>query len=178
MAISKNRKEELVATYKQLIDGSSAIFVTEYSGLNVKALEQLRKEVREASGVFNVTKNTLLELALEQSDKPKAHELLTGQIATGFALNEVPTLAKVLVEYAKKEENLKLKGGILGNNILSAEQVEALAKLPSLDQLRGQIIGLISAPAQNIVSTITNGVRQVINIVDAYAKSEDAAEPA
>jgi large subunit ribosomal protein L10 len=73
---------------------------------------------------------------------------------------------------------LTLRGGIFGDEVLSYDQVKALAELPSLPELRAQILGLINAPAQNIVSALTNGVRQVVNVIDAYAKSEDAAEAA
>lgn len=87
-------------------------------------------------------------------------------------------MAKTLVDFAKTDDKLIVRGAILSGRILSSADVEALAKLPSLDVLRGQLIGLINAPATNIASVITNGVRQVINVIDAYAKSEEAAEAA
>lgn len=176
MAISKARKDELVATYVDLINNSRAVFLAEYTGLTVKQMETLREEVRKSQGTFSVTKNTLLTYALEQTGKPTPSDLLVGQIATGFALGEVPSLAKTLVDYAKKEDKLKLKGAILGNDLLSPKQVEALASLPPLEELRAQIVGLISAPARNVASTVASGVRQVVNVLDAYAKKEDAAE--
>ena len=177
MAISKARKDELMAQYTELINQSEAIFLAEYTGMNVKAMENLREEVGKVSGSFHVTKNTLLKLALQNADRTVPDELLLGQLATGFALDGVPPLAKTLVDYAKNVEHLKLKGGFLGDKFLTAEQIEALAKLPTLDQLRAQILGLINAPAQGVVSAVTNGVRQVINVVDAYARSgeEEAA---
>jgi len=173
LAISKARKDELVAQYMDLIERSGAIFLTEYTGMNVKSLDALRNKVYEAQGEFHITKNTLLQHALEQSNRPVPEELLVGQVATGFAFGEAPALAKTLVDFAGENDRLSLRGGILGENMLSADEVNALAKLPSLDQLRAQIIGLISAPAQGIVSAITNGVRQVVNVIDAYAKSEE-----
>ncbi len=174
MAITKARKDELVALYKDLIDKSDGIFLTDYKGMSVKNMEGLRTKVREADGTFYVTKNTLFKIALEESGRPVPEDLLLGQVATGFAFGEAPTLAKVLVDFAKSDENLAVKGGILDTQMLTAEQITALADLPSLDQLRSQIIGLISAPAQGLVSTVANGVRQLINVVDAYAKSEEA----
>lgn len=174
MAISKKRKDTLVSQYKELIDESDAIFLTEYGGMTVKDLQELRSKVREIDGKFYITKNTLLQLALEQSDIPAPSELLVGQVATGFALGEAPTMAKTLVNYAKGDDNLTIKGGIMNLKILSASDVEALAELPSLDQLRAQILGLIDGPARGIVSTLSSGVRQVVNVVDAYAKSEEA----
>ncbi|MBK8987715.1 MAG: 50S ribosomal protein L10 [Chloroflexi bacterium] len=178
MAISKARKDELVAQYTELIKESQAIFMTEYKGMNVKKMEILRDEVVKAEGHFHITKNTLLKIALEQTDHPVPEEILTGQIATGFAMNEVPTLAKTLVDFAKTDENLSIRGAIVSGRILTAAEVETLAKLPSLDQLRAQLIGIINAPATNVASVIANGVRQIINVIDAYAKSEDSAEAA
>ena len=178
MAISKARKDELVAQYSKLIEGSDGIFIAEYTGMNVKTMEALREEVDKAEGAFHITKNTLLKIALEQADQPILEEMLQGQIATGFALNEAPTLAKAMVKFAESADALVLKGGIFSGRVLSVDEVEALAKMPSLDQLRGQLIGIINAPAQNIVSVVTNGVRQVINVIDAYAKSEEAADAA
>lgn len=176
MAISKERKDELVAQYTDLLNNSRAVFITEYTGLNVKDINQLRLEVRKAEGAFHVTKNTLLRLALKEANRPVPEEMLLGQVATGFALNEAPTLAKALTDFAKDQENLVIKGAILGNDILTAEQVSNLANLPSRDELRAQIIGLISAPAQNIASVIAGGVRQVVNVLDAYAKKDGEAE--
>jgi len=180
LAITKERKDELVAQYVELLNNSRAVFITEYTGLNVKDINALRQEVRKVDGAFHVTKNTLLRYALEQADRPIPEELLTGQVATGFALNEVPTLAKTLTDFAKDKENLVIKGAILGPNILTAEQVADLAKLPSLDELRAQLIGLIGTPAQNIASVIAGSVRQIVNVLDAYAKkdSEESVEAA
>lgn len=176
MAISKERKDELVAQYIDLLNNSRAVFITEYTGLNVKQINDLRSEVRKAEGAFHVTKNTLLRHALQETDRPVPEELLLGQVATGFALNEAPTLAKALTDFAKGQENLVIKGGILGNDILTADQVRSLADLPSRDELRAQIIGMISAPAQNIASVIAGGVRQVVNVIDAYAKKDSEGE--
>lgn len=174
MAISKARKDELMASYLELLDKSQGVFLAEYTGMSVKRLEALRAELRKANGVFHITKNTLLSHALEKTGRPVPIELLTGQMAAGFALGDAPTLAKTLLEYARKEELLKLRGAIIENRILTAEQVDTLSKLPSLDVLRAQIIGLINAPAQGLVSALTNGVRQVVNVLDAYAKKDEA----
>ncbi len=173
MAISKKRKEELVAQYSGLIGQSEAMFMADYTGLNVKAMEELRTAVAEANGAIHVTKNTLLELALKEADKPVSSEFFAGQMATSFALDGAPTLAKALVDYAKKNDSFELKGGLLGADQLSVAEIEALADLPTLPQLQAQILGLISGPARNIASTLASGVRQLVNVVDAYAKKED-----
>lgn len=178
MAISKARKDELVAQYVDLLNQSDAIFITEYKGMSVKQLQELRTSVRESGGVFHITKNTLLKVALDETESQIPAEILKGQIATGFALGEAPALAKALTEYAKKEDVLVIQGGLMDNNVLNADDVKALASLPSMDQLRAQILGLINAPATNIVSTVTSGVRQLVNVVDAYAKKDGESDEA
>jgi large subunit ribosomal protein L10 len=175
LAISKERKDELLAQYLDLISNSRAIFVTEYAGMSVKEMESLRTKVREANGNFYVTKNTLFKLALEESGYTVSDELLNGQVATGFALGEIPTLAKTLVDFSEgKDQHLALRGALMGSDTLTSAQIVALAKLPSLNELRAQILGLINAPARDIAAVIAGSVRQVVNVVDAYAKSEEA----
>jgi large subunit ribosomal protein L10 len=178
LAINKARKIELIEQYDELIQNSRAIFLAEYTGMNVKQMSALRDKVYEADGVFHVTKNTLLKIALEKAEKELPEDFMAGQLATGFALAEAPALAKALVDFAKEDDKVTLRGGFLGNEFVTVEQVEALAKLPSLDELRAQIIGLIDGPARNIASVLASGVRQVVNVVDAYAKSEEGAAEA
>ena len=178
MAISRARKEELLAQYGELISGSRAIFLTEYKGMSVKQISALRDKVYESEGTFHITKNTLLQRALQDANMEVPADFLTGQLATGFALGEAPTLAKALVDFAKDDDKVVIRGGFIGDDFLTAEQVEELAKLPSLEQLRGQLAGLISTPARNIASTISSGIRQVVNVLDAYAKKEEEAAEA
>lgn len=173
MAISKERKDELVAQYTELIERSPALFMAEYSKMDVKAMNELRTKVYDVNGALYVTKNTLLQLALQQADRAAPPDFLNGQLATGFALDEVPAMAKALVDYAKTQENFTLKGGLLGSDFLTVAQIEALANLPSLPEVRAQLLGLISAPARNVAAVIAGGMRQVVNVIDAYAKKDD-----
>ena len=173
MAITKERKDELVAQYAELLDQSNAIILTDYSGLNVKQMQMLRAQVRQADGAFYVTKNTLLRLALAKSGQEMPDDLLVGQLGTGFAMNEAPTLAKALTEFSKDQEALTIVGGLLDGELLTAEQVKALAELPSLDELRAQIVGMLQAPARNLATVVAGGVRQVVNVLDAYANQEE-----
>ena len=177
MALSKSRKEELIAEYVELLQQSNAVFMTEYTGLSVKRMQELRAAIRKSDGSFLVTKNTLLVRALEEVGMPAPEEQLAGQLATGFALNEVPSLAKALTDFLEDEDDISVRFGILGDKVLTAEEIVALAKLPSLDELRAQILGLLQAPARNVASVVASGVRQVVNVLDAYAKSEGEDEP-
>lgn len=174
MAITKQRKDDLVAQYTELLDQSKAIILADYSGLNVKQMQMLRAQVRQADGAFYVTKNTLLRLALAKIGYELPEDLLVGQLGAGFAMSEVPTLAKALTEFAKDQEALEIVGGLLDGELLTAEQVKALAELPSLDELRAQIIGMLQAPARNLATVVAGGVRQVVNVLDAYASQEEA----
>lgn len=174
MAISRKRKEELVAQYVDLLNESKAVFLTEYRGVNVVQMEELRSNVRNADGAFYVTKNTLLRTALEQSGRSLPEEMLTGQTAAGFALGELPTLAKALVDFSDEFEPFVIKGGLMDGDFLTPEQIKAMADLPSLDELRAQIIGLINAPAQNVAGAVAGGVRQLVNVLNAYATQEEA----
>lgn len=178
MAISREKKEALVEQYIELLNQSKAVFLTQYAGVSVAEMESLRAEVRNADGAFHITKNSLLRLALERSDRPIPEELFLGQTAAGFALGELPAMAKTLVDFSDEVEAFSLKGGMMDGTMLTPEEIEALAKLPSLDELRAQIIGMLSAPAQNIASTVTNGVRQLVNVINAYATQEESAEAA
>ena len=179
MAISKARKDELLVQYKEWLAESDAIFLADYTGMDVKQMQALRGNVREAEGIFSVTKNSLFRLALQQSDWPVPDELLNGQVGGGFAFGEAPTLAKKLIDYAKKDEAFVIKGGIMGGELLTSSQIEALADLPSMDQLHGILLGMINGPARNIAGIVSSGIRQVVNVLDAYAnKEEGEAEPA
>jgi large subunit ribosomal protein L10 len=176
LAITKEKKDELIDQYMELLEQSNAIFLTEYNGLNVKQMQALRTSVRKADGTLLVTKNTLMLRALQRAGKPAPEEQLVGQLATGFAMNEVPSVAKALTDFMNNEEEISIRFGILGDKILSAEEVAALAKLPSLEELQAQILGMIQAPARNIVSTLSSGVRQVVNVLDAYGRHEGEDE--
>ena len=175
MAISRKRKEELVDQYGDLLRQSRAVFLAEYSGVSVQQLQALRAEVRKAEGAFHVIKNTLLRHALEENGRPVPDDMLIGQTAAGFAQGELPSLAKALVDFAKEAEQFSIKGGLIEGQFLTSAEIEALADLPSLDELRAQIIGLINAPAQNVAGVVAGGVRQVVNVLNAYATQEEEA---
>ncbi len=175
LAISKARKEELVAQYVDLIERSNAMFITEYKGMSVKQVEDLRGVIRETDGAFYIGKNTLIRVALEQAGQPVPTEMLTGQTGVGFALGDAPPLAKALTKFAKAEEQFIVRGGLMNAAELSAEDVTNLAELPSLDELRATLLGMIEGPARNIASVVAGGVRQVVNVIDAYSKKEDEA---
>ena len=178
MAINKERKAELVKIYTELIQKSEALVLIEYSGLNMKGIDPLRRKLRDASGELHVVKNTLAQLALKQAGRPLPDSMFTRSTAVGFAFADVPAVAKALMAAAKDSEFVKVKGGLLGNQVLDRAQVQALADLPPLPIVRAQLLGLLSAPASRLTGVIAGGVRQVVNVVKAYSDKESKPEDA
>lgn len=179
MAISKERKEELIKTYDDLIGKSTGMILIEYRGLTMKGMDPLRSKMREASGELHVVKNTLAQRALKSAGRPVPSDLLTHSTAIGFAFTDVAGVAKVLSTYAKDSEFVSIKGGLLGDRILTAADVEALAELPPLPIVRAQFLGLLATPASRLAGVVAGGVRQIMNVVKAYSEKEgEAAAPA
>ena len=175
MAISKERKEELLKTYAELVKKSEGLILIEYRGLSMKGMDPLRGKVRDAAGELHVVKNTLALKALEAAGRSAPAELFTQTTAVGFAFTDVPAVAKALTTYAKDSEFVKVKGGLLGDKFLSPKDIEALAELPPLPVVRAQLLSLLQAPASRITGAIAGSVRQVVNVVKAYADKVEGA---
>lgn len=179
MAITKTKKAELFKTYAELIRKSEGMILVEYRGITMKQMGPLRAKVRDAAGELHLLKNTIALKALKEAGRPIPEELFSGVTAVGFAFSDVPAVAKALTTIAKDSEFVKVKGGLLGNAVLTTKQVEALADLPPLPVVRAQLLGLISAPASRLAGVVAGGVRQVVNVVKAYSdKAEQPAEVA
>jgi large subunit ribosomal protein L10 len=174
LAISKERKAELIQEYAALIDKSEGLILVEYRGLNMKGMDPLRGKVRAAAGELHVVKNTLAQKALEAAGRKAPPDLFKQTTAIGFAFSDVPGVAKALTAFAKDNEFVKVKGGLLGDRVLTSADVEALAELPPLPVMRARLLGLLSTPATRLAGTIAGGVRQVLNVVKAYADKEAA----
>jgi large subunit ribosomal protein L10 len=141
-------------------------------------MDPLRTKVRAASGELHVVKNTLALKALEAAGRQAPAELFSQTTAIGFAFADLPAVAKALRDSAKESDFVKLKGGLLGDRVLTSKEVEALAELPPMPVVRAALLGLISAPASRLTGVIAGGVRQLVNVVKAYADQEPAAAEA
>lgn len=178
MAITKERKGELLDLYSEQLAQSRGIILANYRGLRVAQIEQLRRQARENDIVFHVATNRLLKLALSRQGLQVPDEWLEGPTAVAFCHGEVPAAAKVLIDLAKEMELFTLKGGLLGATPISVQEVETLAKLPSREVLLAQVLGGINAPASQVVGVIASGIRQVLNVLQAYVdKLEEGATP-
>jgi large subunit ribosomal protein L10 len=175
LAITKERKVELLEEYKALIEKSQGLVLIEYRGISMKGLDPLRRKIRDASGELHIVKNTLARKMLTDLGRPAPEELFTQTTAVAFAFTDPPAVAKALTALARESEFVKVKGALLGDNVLNAKDVEALADLPPLPVIRAQLLGLISTPASRLAGVVASGVRQVVNVVKAYADKDASA---
>ena len=168
--MNRSEKKEFVQKLKDEIDSSSSVIVAHYSGLTVEESEQLRAEMRSNGAKFKVTKNRLTKLALEQTQFKDIADLFTGPTAIAFSDDPVAP-AKVAVSFEKKLEKFKIVGGGYDGEKINLEKINFLATLPSIDELRGKIVGLISSPAQKIASIVKEPAGQMARLVSAQSKS-------
>lgn len=172
--MDRTQKEELVATLHQTFDESTMVVVTHYSGLTVAEMGDLRDRMRESGAKFKVTKNRLTRLALKDTKFEALSDLFTGPTAIAYSDDPVAT-AKASVEFAKKNDKLIVLGGGLEAETLDADGVKALASLPSLDELRGKIVGLLAAPATKIAQVLQAPGGQVARVIGAYSEQGEKA---
>jgi large subunit ribosomal protein L10 len=156
LAISKERKNELVTQYGEWLNHSQALFVTEYKGLSVKQIEELRRKAREIGGEFHVIKNTLAKRALASAGLTPPEGLFEGSTAIGFAFSDAAAMAKLIMEFMRTNEFIKVKGGYLGRQPMSADEVKALAELPPLPVMRAQLMGTLLAPASQLARLLAS----------------------
>jgi large subunit ribosomal protein L10 len=178
LAISKQRKNEMVGEYVDWINQSRALIVSEYVGLSMQQIDELRAKVREAGGEFHIVKNTLGRVAFREAGLAESGDVLKGSTAICFAFQDAPAIAKVIADYAKSSDFLKIKGGYLDKRAIGSEDVKALADLPPLPVMRAQLLGVLTAPASKLVRTLAEPARQVAAVLKAYAEKDAAPEAA
>ena len=171
--MDRAQKQEAIETLKSDFAGAGAVVVTHYMGLTVAEMTDLRGRLRNEGAAFKVVKNTLAQKALDGSIGEAGDALFKGPVAIAFAADPV-SAAKVATQYAKDNEKFKVVGGLMGQQVLDQKAVSALATLPSLDQLRAKIIGLLQAPATKIAGVLQAPAGQVARVIGAYA-AKDAA---
>ncbi|MGD9145649.1 MAG: 50S ribosomal protein L10 [Anaerolineae bacterium] len=179
MAISREQKEKMVADYVEKMSRSQALILADYRGLTVSHMTDLRRKLREADGQFQVVKNSLLRLALEQSGLPVPEQVMEGPVAVGYCFDEAPPVAKTFMDFAKESDILKIKGAILGSNILDVEGVKGLADLPPREVLLAQLLGAVQGPMSSLASTLAAPMRELVQVLQARAEQgTDGEQPA
>ena len=167
-------KESVVAGLREVFESTNLIVVTQFSGLTVAEATDLRNQMREASAKFQVTKNRLVLRAIEGTTFGGLADLFLGTTAIAYSQDAVAA-ARIAVSYAKKNDKLVIIGGSLAGDRLDVANVKALAELPSLDELRGQFVGLIQTPATRIASVIQAPAGQLARVLNAYSEKSEAA---
>ena len=176
--VDRAAKSELVGALGEVFKTTKVVVVAHYSGLTVAQMQNLRRQMKQAGASVKVAKNRLAKIALEGSDVASIAPLLKGPTLIAFSGDPVAA-PKVAVDFARTNERFVILGGAMGKTALDSNAVKALAALPSLDELRAKIVGLIQAPATKIAQVVTAPAAKVARVVQAYAsKSEKGAAAA
>lgn len=165
--MDRSQKEELVASMHEVFKDANIVVVSHYTGLTVGEMTDLRAKMREVGAGFKVTKNRLTRLALKDTDYESLDALFTGPTAMAYSEDPVAA-AKAAVEFAKDNDKFVVMGGAMGSTVLDADGVKALATLPSLDELRGKLIGLVQAPATKVAGVMQAPAGQLARVCGAY----------
>jgi large subunit ribosomal protein L10 len=172
--VDRAQKRAVVTELNEMFTTTSSVVVTHYSGLNVAEISDLRRQMQAAGATFKVTKNRLTKLALDGTPYAPISDLFTGPTAIAYSDDPVAP-AKVAVTFARSNNKLVVLGGAMGGKQLDVDGVRALASLPSLDELRGQLIGLLQAPATKLAGVIQAPASQLARVLSAQGSKEEAA---
>jgi large subunit ribosomal protein L10 len=171
--MDRAQKSEQVAALNRTLHETSVVVVTRNLGMTVAQSTALRVKMRDAGASYKVTKNSLARIAAEGTPYITLHDLLVGPTALSTSVDPVAA-AKIVVEFAKTNDKLEIIGGAMGDTVLDVNGVKALAALPSLDELRAKIVGLLQAPATKVASVLQAPAGQLARVFGAYA-AKDAA---
>jgi large subunit ribosomal protein L10 len=172
--VDRAEKRELVTGLNEAFSSAGSVVVAHYAGITVAQMNDLRSKMRAAGGTVKVAKNRLAKIALQGTDSERMQVLFKGQ--TLIAYSDDPVAApKVASDFAKANDKLVILGGAMGPTALDADGVKALATLPSLDELRAKIVGMISTPATRIAQIVNAPAGQLARVFGAYARKDEAA---
>jgi len=172
------QKERVVERLTEQMRDAPAMIVTDYRGLTVTQVADVRRSLRESGATFHVAKNTLAKLAAKQAERPDLIEFLEGPTAIAFVLDDPAAAAKKLSELARQTRVLEVRGAIMEGQTLSAEQVRQLGDLPPKDVLRAQVVGAVAGPLQGAYGVLSAPLREFLIVLDQYIEKRQAAEAA
>jgi large subunit ribosomal protein L10 len=173
-AVDRAEKRELVTDLNGAFASAGSVVVATYAGITVAQMNDLRGRMRAAGGTVKVAKNRLAKIALQGTESEGIQMLFKGQTLIAYSTDPVAA-PKVASDFAKTNDKLVILGGAMGKTALDAEGVKALATLPSLDELRGKLVGLIAAPATKIAQIVNAPAAQLARVFGAYARKDEAA---
>ena len=177
MAFTKEEKTKIIAQYKQWLTKSQAVFILEYNKMNQKPLDTLRARIRENNGELHVVKNTLFKFVLDETHTAYPKDFWEKSNIIVFALQDVAGTAKTVNDAMLKQEIFKVKGGFLGKQFISANEIKSLAELPPLPVMRARLMGTLLAPASKLVRTLAEPARSLAGVFKAYAEKDQQAAP-
>lgn len=164
----KSEKKNQVSQLEEIYKSSNAVVITHYHGLSVSEITKLRSELRAVGAGFKVIKNTLSRIAVKNAEMDVESNIFAGPTAIAYSDDPVAA-AKGVMKFVKANDNLKVVGGIVNDKVLDEKEIETLSKLPSLDELRGKLVGLIQAPASKIARIVQAPAGQVARVIKAHA---------
>jgi large subunit ribosomal protein L10 len=172
--VDRAEKAQLVATLNGVFSNTSVVVVAHYKGLTVAEMQKLRAQMKQAGATVKVAKNRLAKIALEGTDVASIQGLLRGPTLIAYSSDPVAA-PKVAVDFAKGNDKLVILGGAMGRTALDPDSVRALATMPSLDELRAKLVGLIQAPATKLAQLANAPAAKLARVFGAYAKSGESA---
>ncbi len=172
--MDRETKKDMVSELHSVFEDNNSVVVTHYSGMTVSEMSELRGVIKNSGASFKVTKNRLTRLALAGTKFEGLSDMFTGPTAIACSKDPVAA-AKAVVEFAKGNKKLIVLGGALDDKILDIDTVKALASMPSMDELRAKLVGLISAPATKVAGVLQAPASQVARVISAHSQQSDAA---
>ena len=172
--MERAEKREFVTELNEVFKASGSVVVARYAGITVAQMNDLRTKMRAAGGTVKVAKNRLAKIALQGTEAEGMSDLFKGQTLIAYS-NDPITAPKIVMEFAKTNDKLVVLGGTMGSTTLNAEGVKSLATLPSLDELRAKLLGMIQTPATRIAGVVQAPAAQLARVFGAYAKKDEAA---
>jgi len=169
--LSRVQKTDQITELKDKLERATGVIVADYRGIDVPAVDTLRTKLREGDYEYRVAKNTLLRLACEGTDAEVIRDQFEGPTAIAISFGDPAGLAKAIVDYAKDHEEFEIRGAMIDGKALGTDEVATLATLPSLDQLRGKLIGLLNAPATKIAGVLQAPAGQMARVIAARKDS-------
>jgi len=172
--VDRAEKRELVTGLSDAFKSAGSVVVAHYAGITVAQMNDLRSKMRAAGGTVKVAKNRLARIALQGTESEGIQDLFTGQTLIAYSEDPV-TAPKIAADFAKGNDRLIILGGALGSTSLNADGVKALAALPSLDELRARLVGMIATPATRIAQIVNAPAASVARVIGAHARKDEAA---
>lgn len=179
MPLTREEKGQILDELNEKLSRAQAVLISDYRGLTVKDIQNVRGQLRKNDANLMVVKNTLLRLALEKNGLPAPRQLLSGPTAAAICFSDIAGPAKVLNDFARDTKILTIKGAIIGQSVVEESGFDAVINMPTRAQIFSKVLGAFNAPGANLVGTVAGGIRQILNVlqarVDQLKEQESAA---